>query len=76
MIYDLTGKRAYVAGYTGMIDSALLRRLSRERCEVLVATRSDLDLREQSATAGWIKQNRPQVIFLAAGWVSSPMRRA
>lgn len=69
MIYDLTGKRVYVAGHTGMIGSALLRRLSRERCEVLVATRSDLDLREQSATAGWIKQNRPQVIFLAAGWV-------
>ena len=69
MLYDLTGKRVYVAGHTGMIGSALLRRLSREPCEVLVATRSEVDLREQSATADWIRQRRPRVTFLAAGWV-------
>ena len=41
--YDLAGKRVFVAGHRGMVGSALVRRLARERCEVVVTTRAELD---------------------------------
>lgn len=67
-IYFLTGKRVYVAGYLGMVGSALVRRLERETCEVLTAPRS-LDLREQAAVRQWFAAEQPEAVFLAAARV-------
>jgi len=36
MGYSLAGKRVFVAGHRGMVGSAIVRRLEREDCEVLV----------------------------------------
>jgi len=52
-----------------MVGSALLRRLARERCEVLTVGREELDLRRQAETEAWIAAARPDVIFIAAATV-------
>jgi GDP-L-fucose synthase len=65
-IYDIRGKRVWVAGEHGMVGSALIRRLARENCSFLHMPRRAIDFREQSATSILIKSCKPQVIFLAA----------
>lgn len=65
---DLNGKRVFVAGDRGMVGRALVRRLEREECEVIVADRA-LDLRDQAATRAWISGNKPDAIILAAAKV-------
>ena len=67
--YTLAGKRVYVAGHRGMVGSALVRRLTREGCEILTATREEADLRRQDQVDAWMARNRPQAVFLAAATV-------
>ena len=67
--YDLKARRVYVAGHRGMVGGALLRRLEREQCEVLTATRAELDLTNQAAVGRWFRANKPQAVFLAAAKV-------
>ena len=67
--YSLAGKRVWVAGHRGMVGSALVRRLDSENCEVLTAERAELDLTDQRAVLGWMHNQRPQAVFLAAARV-------
>jgi GDP-L-fucose synthase len=67
--YDLRGKRIFVAGHRGMVGSALLRRLAREGCEVLTASRREADLRRQAEVEDWMAANRPDAVFIAAATV-------
>lgn len=67
--YDLTGKRVWVAGHRGMVGSAIVRRLTREGCEVLTVEHAAVDLRRQAETEAWLVATRPQAIFLAAATV-------
>ncbi len=43
--FDLLHKRVYVAGHTGMVGSAIVRRLGSEGCEILISKRPELDQR-------------------------------
>ena len=65
----LKGKKVWVAGHTGMVGSAILKRLKKENCRILTVEQHKLDLTEQSKTERWIKKNRPQVVFIAAAKV-------
>lgn len=66
--------RIYVAGHRGLVGSALLRRLEYEGyTNILVATREQLDLRDQAAVNYWFKANRPEYVFLVAGTVGGIM---
>ncbi len=67
--FDLAGKRIHVAGHRGMVGSALVRRLQREGCEILTATRGELDLADQAATRAWVAEKRPDAIIIAAAKV-------
>jgi GDP-L-fucose synthase len=67
--YQLAGKRVLVAGHRGMVGSAIARRLASERCTVLTAGRTELDLRNQAQTNAWMAANRPDAIFMAAAKV-------
>tara|TARA_R110002012_G_scaffold203361_3_gene372733 strand:- start:851 stop:1723 length:873 start_codon:yes stop_codon:yes gene_type:complete len=67
MAYDITGKRIFVAGHSGMVGSALVRRLEQEDCTILTRTRSDLNLLDQAAVTEWLKQEKPDVVIIAAG---------
>ena len=67
--FELKGKTVYVAGHRGMVGAALVRRLAAENVELLTATRSEADLRDQAAVNRWFAASRPQVVFLAAAKV-------
>ncbi len=69
VIFDLTGKRVFVAGHAGMAGSAIVRRLQREGCEVVFAARRDLDLRQADAVERFMAQAKPDAVFVAAGKV-------
>ena len=69
MAYDLKGKKVYVAGHRGMVGSAIVRRLSSECCEILTASRFEVDLTRQSDVEVWMEKNRPDAVFLAAAKV-------
>lgn len=68
-MYDLKGKRVWVAGHRGMVGSAIVRRLASENCEVLTVGRDTVDLRDQAGVHDWMQANRPDAVFLAAAKV-------
>jgi len=68
-VFDLRGKRVYVAGHTGLAGSAIARRLTSEGCDIITADHATLDLTRQEPTENWIKQTKPDAIFLAAARV-------
>lgn len=68
-LFDLHGKRVFVAGHAGMAGSAIMRRLTSEDCEIVTVSRAGLDLTQQGPTEHWITCVRPDAIFLAAGRV-------
>ena len=68
-MYELAGKRVYVAGHRGMVGGAIVRRLEGLGCEILTATRAEVDLMDQAAVRGWFADLRPQAVFLAAAHV-------
>ena len=62
--------RFFVSGHTGLVGSAVVRRLEAEGfTNLLTATRSQLDLRDQAAVNYWFQANRPEYLFLVAGTV-------
>jgi GDP-L-fucose synthase len=62
--------RIFVAGHRGLVGSAIVRRLRREGFDqLLLATREQLDLRDQAAVNYWFRANRPDYVFLVAGTV-------
>jgi len=67
--FDLAGKRVWVAGHRGMVGSALVRRLEREDCAILTATRQECDLARQEQVEAWAARARPQVVVVAAAKV-------
>jgi GDP-L-fucose synthase len=69
MHFELTGKRIFVAGHRGMLGSAIVRRLATEQCEVIVATRQELNLLDQAATRSWMQLHKPDAVVLAAAKV-------
>jgi len=69
VIFDLRGKRVFVAGHAGMAGSAILRRLEREACEIVTAPRRDLDLRQSETVERFMAQAKPDAVFVAAGKV-------
>ncbi len=73
---ELAGKRVWVAGHNGMVGSAIARRLAREDCDVLTVGRTELDLTDQRGVLGWMHNNRPQVVFLAAARVGGILANA
>ena len=67
--YRLKGKRVWIAGHGGMVGSALCRRLESEPCELVTATRSELDLTRQAEVEDWLARTRPDVVVIAAARV-------
>ncbi|GAA5508544.1 GDP-L-fucose synthase [Novipirellula caenicola] len=66
---EISGK-IYVAGHRGMVGSAVCRRLASEKnCEVLTATRDQLDLTNQRAVEDFFARERPDAVIFAAARV-------
>jgi len=60
----------YVAGHRGMVGSALVRRLQGAGyANLLLRTRAELDLTDQAAVRAFMREQRPEYVFLAAARV-------
>jgi GDP-L-fucose synthase len=69
VIFELRGKRVYVAGHRGMVGSAIVRRLANEECQILATGRNEVDLRQPEQVDRWFAQARPHVVIAAAAKV-------
>src|SRR5690554_2986833 len=66
--------KIYVAGHTGMVGSALVRKLKSEGFKNLIfRSSSELDLTEQQAVKAFFEEERPDYVFLAAAKVGGIM---
>lgn len=62
--------RIYVAGHRGLVGSALVRALTGQGYDqLLLRTRSQLDLLDESAVNAFFESTRPEYVFLAAAKV-------
>lgn len=61
--------KIYIAGHRGMVGSAICRTLADAPCEVLTATRDELDLCDVTQTADFFAQHRPDAVIFAAAKV-------
>lgn len=74
--FTLTDKRVYVAGHRGMVGSALVRRLQREGCTLVTATRAEVDLTRQDEVDGFFAREKPHAVFMAAAKVGGILANA
>ena len=68
-IFSLAGRRIWVAGHTGMVGGAVVRRLRAESCETITIGRAEVDLRRQQAVERWMAKTRSDVVVFAAATV-------
>ena len=62
--------KIYVAGHSGMVGSALVRRLETDGVsEIITRTRADLNLLDQNAVYQFLREEKPDYIFIAAAKV-------
>jgi len=62
--------RIFVAGHRGLVGSAIVRRLEKDGYRNLIlATRHELDLRDQAAVSRFFARQLPEFVFLAAAKV-------
>jgi GDP-L-fucose synthase len=69
MLFDLTGKRVFVAGHAGMVGRAIIRRLGNEKCTILTGDRRLLDLTRQESAERWLASEKPDIVIVAAAKV-------
>lgn len=69
MTFNLKNKNIWVAGHKGMVGAAVVSRLKEENCKILTIDRKALDLCDQDSVKDWIRENKPEVIILAAAKV-------
>ena len=63
-------KKSYVAGHTGLVGSAILRRLKKDGYKnIITATRKKLNLTKQTDVINFLKKKKPDFIFIAAAKV-------
>ena len=64
------GKKIFVAGHTGMVGSAIVRKLKElGHQQFVLKTSSELDLRSSQAVNEFFENEEPQIVYLAAAKV-------
>ncbi len=64
--------KIYVSGHTGLIGSALVRKLRQDGyVNLLLRTRTELELTDQEAVRDFFERERPEFVFVASGKVGS-----
>ncbi|MDQ3397084.1 MAG: GDP-L-fucose synthase [Deinococcota bacterium] len=62
--------KIYVAGHSGLVGSAIVRKLYASGCDnIITRPSSALDLRDQGAVTGFFARERPDYVILAAAKV-------
>jgi len=71
------GARVFVAGHLGLVGSAIVRRLERRgSLDLILRSRSELDLTERDAVDAFFARERPEYVFLAAAKVGGILANA
>ncbi|MCE5191890.1 MAG: GDP-L-fucose synthase [Actinomycetia bacterium] len=66
----MRSSRIYVAGHSGLVGGAIMRRLQRKGHETLITrSHAELDLTNQDAVNQFFDEQRPEYVFLAAAKV-------
>ncbi len=66
----MKNKKIYVAGHTGMVGSACVRKLKEKGYQnIITATHKELDLTIQQDVNNFIKNNKPEIVIVAAARV-------
>lgn len=66
--------KIYIAGHNGMVGSAILKKLKQKGYKNLIyINKSKLDLRNQKETYNFLKNKKPNVVFLASAKVGGIM---
>ena len=66
---NLKGKKIFIAGHNGLVGSSLVREMNSLGIKPLTVEKEDLDLLYQDRVEKWFKENRPEVVVLAAARV-------
>ncbi len=62
--------KIYIAGHTGLVGSAIVRKLEMRGYKNLIyQTSTQLDIRNQQAVNNFFEQQKPEYVFLAAAKV-------
>ncbi len=62
--------KIYIAGHTGMVGSAIVRKLKQEGySNLILRTSKELDLTNQQAVSAFFEEEKPEYVFLAAAKV-------
>lgn len=67
--FELSKKRVWVAGHSGMVGSAIVRALAPYGVELITAELSELDLTRQADVERFAAAQKPEVVFVAAARV-------
>ncbi len=65
----MTALRVFVAGHNGMVGSALTKFLGQQDYDHITRSRSELDLTDSNAVAAFFKQEKIDLVYLAAAKV-------
>ncbi|PZP56741.1 MAG: GDP-fucose synthetase [Micavibrio aeruginosavorus] len=68
-MFDISGKKIWIAGHSGLVGAALVSKFSSLDCKILTASRAELDLTRQEQAEDWISLQKPDVIIIAAAKV-------
>jgi GDP-L-fucose synthase len=69
-IFEIEGRSVWVAGHSGMVGSAIVRRLELEPIgKLVVATSAEVDLTRQQQTEDLVREERPDIAIIAAAKV-------
>ena len=68
-LFDMSGRRVFVAGHRGLVGSAIVRRLAQVGCDLVTVSRERLDLLRQGDTEQFLLSTKPDVVIVAAGRV-------
>ncbi len=61
--------RIYVAGHTGLIGSAIVRKIESHGYQVITRTREEMDLTDKGKVEDFFEKERPEYVYLAAARV-------
>ncbi len=75
--HRLQSSRVFVAGHRGLVGSAIVRRLEGLGCrDLIVRSRTELDLGDQTAVEHFFREHQPEFVFLAAAKVGGILANA
>jgi GDP-L-fucose synthase len=65
----MSNLKIFIAGHNGMVGSALVRILKKQKAEIITANRTELNLLNQTEVQNFFKENKIDQVYLAAAKV-------